>query len=228
MKSPTSRSTDCSISPCTRSTKRIGSAVSHCAGPRGSCRPAGRCGRFRDRHRPIIPRAESATSFLLHRRHMSAGKSFERVAVEPAAPPLIGHGSAQLSPRLSSARKILAAAPGCSRGDPNPRCACQRPPAARASSQLARRGDQRAEVQRPGGRWREPAGIHGCLEYTARFFPEDRDATMDLTQETSRRPSTKPDGDRRLLGAWCGPCKGLRIRCTSRRPRRTRVWCLPR
>ena len=32
------------------------------------------------------------------------------------------------------------------------------------------RGDQRTEVQRPRGRGREPADVHACLEYTARFF----------------------------------------------------------
>ena len=40
--------------------------------------------------------------------------------------------------------------------------------ARRSRVQPARcRGDERTEVQRSGGRGREPAGVHGCLEYTA-------------------------------------------------------------
>jgi len=85
----------------------------------------------------------------------------------------------------------------------------QRPPAARASSQLATR---RPASRSAAARWETArTGLHTwCLEYTARFFPEDRDADDGSHPGEFREDrQRKPDGDRGLWAPWCGPCKGF-------------------
>src|ERR1700694_5923714 len=119
-------------------------------------------------------------------------KPFKRVAVKLSALALIDHRIVPLEPEVFERPHDLVSGAGLLARRVQILDAHQPPSARRARIEPAgERSDQRTEVQRPGGRWREPPCIHGCLGYTARFFPKGRPWRRWISpRRISRRPST--------------------------------------